>query len=360
MKKNILYIAMLFLATFLLSSCGDDDDDVNPSTPTSNVVVVDYNIFEPTIWYSDSIYIVPNSVKIDASLLIQAGTLIKFHSGAGLEVWENGTIKAIGTKDSLIVFTAIKDDLGGDHNGDNNVTAPSAGDWDFVDLGYQNGSAFSFCVFMYGGTEGYTGVLELGVNTSTVEHCIFANNKSTVSSDEFYGALSAQNADALTVIRSNTFYNNTVPLSIDGHINIDNSNVFTNPDNEEEGNTYNGIFVFGQDIISSSPTWEETEVPFVILYDNFEIWNNYSLTLGDNVVLKFFTDSWLNLQNGTVLVNGQGTGVYFTSFKDDSKKGDTNGDGNTTNPPPANEWLGIYNGDSFYTWSNILYSKNAY
>jgi len=116
-----------------------------PPAPQSNVVIVDYNIFEPRVWYSDSIYVVPDIVKIDAVLTIQAGTIIKFHADGGLEVWDNGTINAIGLNDSKILFTSIKDDTGGDTNNDLAGTTPNSGDWDIVDLGDQNGSQFKYC-----------------------------------------------------------------------------------------------------------------------------------------------------------------------------------------------------------------------
>jgi len=175
----------------------------------------------------------------------------------------------------------------------------------------------------------------------------------------FYGALTAHNAADNCIITNNIFYNNKVPLSIDGHISIDNSNIFSNPSDATQKNKYNGIFVHGQDIISGSPTWEETEVAYVIQDSGFELWDEFSLTLGDNVTLKFYTDGMLDIQSGATLTNGQGAGVFFTSFKDDNLKGDTNGDGTGTTPG-VNEWHGIYNGLSFLTWNNILYSSNSY
>lgn len=358
--KNLIYLSIALV--IILASCSKDDDeaDSTPDPEGSNVVIVDYNIFNPAIWYSDSVYLVPNNVKIDASLTIQAGTIIKFSGDSGLEVWNNGTITAMGTQDSVITFTSEKDDIGGDTNNDLSATAPNAGDWRLVDLGGQNGSQFQYCIFRFGGNDNYSGVLELGSNYSKVEHCVFADNNTYVSSDNFYGALAAQDADPSTIIRNNTFYNNTVPLSINGHLSIDNSNIFSNPIDPNQVNLYNGIFVHGQDIISHSPTWSETEVAYVIQYDGFEIWANYSLTLGDHVVLKFVTGAMFDLQVGSELINNQGIGVFFTSFKDDSQKGDTNGDGDATNPPSSEEWLGIWNNNYFYTWSNILFSKNGF
>jgi len=355
--SKLIYLSIILLVGF--ASCTEDDPKPKPN---SNIVIVDYNIFEPAVWDADSIYYVQSTIKIDATLTIEAGTVIKFKADAGLEVWENGTINAIGTENNTILFTSIKDDTGGDTNVDASGTTPNSGDWSLVNLRDQNGSQFVYCVFTYGGDNNNTGVLDLGENSSKVDHCLFASNDSYVSADEFCGALAAQDAENTTVITNNTFYNNTVPLSINGHLSIDNSNIFENPDNTSQTNTYNGIFVYGQDIISCSTTWMETEVAYVIQYDGFEIWSGYSLTLGDNVVLKFMTGAMLDKQVGADIVNHDGTGVYFTSFKDDTHKGDTNADGLVTTPS-STEWLGVYNNlptNYFYTWANILYSKNDY
>jgi hypothetical protein len=114
------------------------------------------------------------------------------------------------------------------------------------------------------------------------------------------------------------------------------------------------VFVEYPDDIGNHISWEETDVAFVL--DDNDLWvlDYASLTLGDTVVVKFTPDSTIN-HYGNIF---SGTDVFFTSYKDDDHKGDTNGDGNLTTPMDG-DWNGIYNDTTFVyeAWSNILYDE---
>jgi hypothetical protein len=62
------------------------------------------------------------------------------------------------------------------------------------------------------------------------------------------------------------------------------------------------------------------------------------------------------------IVNYNGSGVFFTSYKDDTYKGDTNADG-LASAPAANDWGGIYDNTLsipnpyYFGWGNILYDS---
>lgn len=358
MKKLLI---SLIVPISLFFSCNDGgDNNGGGDQAETNVVVVEYDITAPRTWYADSVYILPFGMKVEAALTIEAGTTIKIGATQSIDVWDNGVINAVGSAGKPIVFTSVKDDSkGGDTNKDGGATTPAKGDWSYIDLRTSNGSKFMYCQFYYGGnTLGY-GALVLGNNTSTVDNCLFAYNDSYVMGSNIYGTLYADNANPATKITNNTFFGNTVPLSINSELSIDNSNQFHNSDNISETNRYNGIFVHTQDILTGNVSWKETEVAFVVTYSSLELWENTTLTLANDVVLKFTANAGLELQNASTLINYNGTGVAFTSFKDDTKKGDTNGDGTATSPVDG-DWDGVYNISTmnYYSWSNIYYSSN--
>jgi hypothetical protein len=145
-------------------------------------------------------------------------------------------------------------------------------------------------------------------------------------------------------------------------VDIDGSNIFHNPDNPDETNDKNGIFMLGTNgHIKGDRSWSETEVAFVIGNedDMHDLWikAENSLTLASDVVIKLKGEG-VNYQGSNIHGHDK-AGVWFTSYYDDGKKGDTNGDGQVT-APSQGDWKGIYNGEAveFEAWSNILYSKN--
>jgi len=359
MKKIKIYLFLaLGIAIFPISSCHDDPvPDPDPTPANTNVIEITANIDNVTTWLTGKIYVIKKwDFYVNNTLTIQPGVIIKFHPtlGPDLTLGGTGTIVANGTITSPIIFTSYKDDAnGGDTNGDGTATTPAKADWGTINLNGLNGSTFNYCSFMYSGINQYA-ALELSAgSTATVTNCTFAHN------DGFYadgGALDASGSGTATVIQHNIFYDNVKALSVGVAYSLDSTNVFHNPSNSAQTNTYNAIFVESTNHILSPISWLEDEVAYVINDNDF--WIEAALTLGDNVVLKFMPSSTIVL-NSASIVNYNGTGVYFTSYKDDSHKGDTNADASATTAATG-DWTGIYDnvGMAYYTWTNILYDSN--
>ncbi|MFW5799726.1 MAG: hypothetical protein ACOCV8_02830, partial [Spirochaetota bacterium] len=162
-----------------------------------------------------------------------------------------------------------------------------------------------------------------------------------------------------TTVQNNIFYDNVRPMAINHNLNLDDSNSFSNPDDSSITNTYNGIYIdTGWTNFSGNIKWEETEVAFIM--DDNDWWiRDGKLTLGDNVVIKFMPDSEVVVDSTGSISNYNGTEVAFTSYKDDTRKGDTNGDGDSTSPSNG-DWEGVYDNanTTYYNWPNIYYDDN--
>lgn len=373
--KRKMSLGMAVMVILTAAGCGGGGGSSSGTTPSisvacpgMNIVEILKNIDQNTTWRTNTVYIIRAwDFYVNATLTIEPGVIIKFHptEGPNMTLGGTGTIVARGTAATPIIFTSFKDDASGcDNNGDGAATIPARRDWGSIDTNGLNGSIFDYTRFYYGGNGAHSASLTISSGSSaTVTNSIFAHNDGSDASGG-YGALDASGASAGTVITGNTFFDNVRPLSISTAYDIDDSNVFHNPNDATQTNTYNGIFVDSINEISSNITWAATEVPFVINDGDFWINSGAILTLGDDVVLKFQPNSQLLLQDGeSAIQNHDGTGVVFTSYKDDSLIGDTNADGVAT-VPLDNDWIGIYDDTPatpyphYFTWDNIQFDSH--
>lgn len=281
-------------------------------------------------------------VNIDANAQLTIGSadataVVKFFSG--------GVITANGAIVAHAMFTSINDDAnGGDTNGNGTATVPAPRDWNGVRVNVAQ-SKFENCQFLYGNGNGDPVLAIRDGMAVTVTGSTFAHNRNAQENVDSSPALRAQGAAAGSQIANNTFFDNTVPLSVSTDISLDDSNAFLGAvGGAQVGNTFQGVVIKGCGAIRSNITWSLIKVPLLIgepssacKYVNVDPGAN--LALADGVIVKFFAGGAMTVA-GTLTAKATSQ-VVFTAFADDEHGGDTNADATATTPA-AGDWRGIW------------------
>jgi parallel beta-helix repeat protein len=365
-------------------------------TPSATVVTeVSGAISADTTWAAGVFY-VSNHLWVNAgvTLTIEPGVIVKFAQNRYLSV--SGTLNAVGTGGSPIVFTAYTDDsYGGDSNGDG-ASAGTPGYWDRIQFSNTSSSRLEHVVVRYGGS-GNSGSIHMNQSdvpvisseiTEGSSFGIYAYYSSpliegnTIANHGSYGIYHYQGTSA--VDRDNTITGNDYGIYVRYATPTIDGNTITN-------NAAYGIYYYdarnAPPITNNTITGNQVPVrlPFSSLPDSsagnilapnsrdqIEFWGNTlsrtltlsadpvsvyyqvggtaavaagaKLTLEPGVVWKFAANTGFDVHGALYAAGTASEKIVFTSYQDDTFGGDTNGDGFGTGQP--GDWQRIYFSDS--------------
>jgi hypothetical protein len=295
----------------------------NGSQPQTEVITVHGIISSDTTWTNDTIYRINSRVTVsrDATLTIQPGTIIKLNPNA--ELISNGTFIAVGTPEQPIVFTSIRDDrVGGDTDGDGDTSMPAPGDWNFLSFNLASTATIAHAEFRYGGSGAFDAMLYANAGTLTLDHVQISQSAST-------GLRSVRQT---TLAITNThFTQNAIQAAL-----IDLS-ALVNWQLRANSCSANGQDVFRINGELAHSTALDHPGCVLLVGSRVTVGAEATLRLTPGTLMKFDRGAEM-VNDGTFIAIGTPEQpISFTSIRDDSVGGDSNGDANTTQPAPG-DW----------------------
>ena len=150
--QNNQFIANQGYAVYMDAGCTPVFTGNTATNNRTNGIGVSGTAGTSTTWKANLTYVVEGmTIDSGVTLTLEPGVIVKFGPYASLTA--NGNLIAVGTSESKIIFTSLKDDtVGGDTNNDGNASAPAAGNWYYMQFtSSSTGSRLEWIEIRYGG-----------------------------------------------------------------------------------------------------------------------------------------------------------------------------------------------------------------
>ncbi|MBI5019935.1 MAG: right-handed parallel beta-helix repeat-containing protein [Ignavibacteriales bacterium] len=281
--------------------------------------------------YDNITYVLLEDLTVNSgtNMTIDPGVIIKVN-GSGIYV--NGGFRAKGTTaGGQIVFTSLKDDnFGnpGDTNGDGAGTSPTWGNWQTIQFLATSDDGFCLidsCLIKYGGSQ-YAGVTFTNAG-GTLSH--------TILSDIYNYGIQCDGGATPTIDGVDIINCRLDPIAM----SLTSDPTFLNITFAANGSK--GIRIL-EGTLSSNATLNTRDVAGInniaYIVGNLTIAPNAVLTIAPEVVIKFVNNGYSGIAvQGALIADGTAVQkIIFTSLPDDADGGDTNNDGNATQPARGN------------------------
>ncbi|HNR45660.1 MAG TPA: carboxypeptidase regulatory-like domain-containing protein, partial [Anaerolineaceae bacterium] len=272
------------------------------------------------------------------TLALPAGAVVKVDTGYSINVAGGLTLNSV--TGSPITFTSLKDDtVIDDTNGDSTDTQPAPGDWAQILFSGPDPEVHDLIV-----KYATNGVYLYNSEYPIIEGNQFTNNLTALYFESTSGVVSQPK------LNYNLFQNNfSFPIVLNG-----TTYWFQRLENTFSGHLHPGIGLLGTWVDTGA--WEDIQgdtetFPYVVI-GNVTVATDANVSVPPGIVFKFdrggapaFARYFIDAQGTVALQSTDIAPIIFTSYKDDTIKGDTNADGTATIPAQG-DWAGFYLYDS--------------
>jgi hypothetical protein len=305
--------------------------------------------------YTNITYVLLENLIINSGtyVTIEAGVVIKLYN---IYIYIDGGLSAQGDQENgAIVFTSLRDDNygnPGDTNGDGAGTSPAAGNWYTIQFRSTADDAYNIlnnCLIKYAGYSS-NGLVSFTNAGGVVSNCDLSDSyaygiRCDGDSDPTIDGVEIINCNddpiAMSLVSDPTFTNITFTNTFSSGIQILEGTLSANATLAKRNiaGINNIAYILGSVTIGSSAT----------------------LTIQPGVVMKFPGTTNGITVNGILIAEGTpGEKIVFTSLEDDSNGGDTNNDGNATEPAWGDWWSIGFNSNSADTLNSMKYCDLRY
>ncbi|MBN2635568.1 MAG: right-handed parallel beta-helix repeat-containing protein [Prolixibacteraceae bacterium] len=293
------------------------------------------------------------SVAETGVLNLLPGTILKFEeSYYGMMML--GSIVARGNAVDPVIFTSIDDDSAGGDTNNNGESTPEQWDWRINIVKNAGNIEFENCLFKYGSG------IEATSDNVEITNCTFENFQNTavtcnncspsIHNNKFFdipGYAIQYYRNKNIRLKNNYFENCTLPFMLE--LDSINSDIHYNND----GNVFGGSGVHGfgieGNIVGDITLVQNNDFPMVICGLNVQ--SSGKLTLPGGSIFKVLEND-IYVYGKLEIEGTEENPVVITSIKDDAHGGDTNNDGDASEPRPG-DWGVLFFHSTFN--SNISY-----